>query len=66
MEFTDLTYKKQIATAIRRDGERQAKKMLKKEQPPESEDKETLMATLEQEQMIDKDKLWINVKTGVA
>ena len=68
-ELTELTHKEQIATAMRKDGERWAKKTLKKEQPPEIKDEETpiaIMATMEQEQMTTKEELWINVKTGVA
>ena len=52
---------------MRRDRERQAKKMLKKELPLEKRDKETpiaIVATMEQ--TINKEELWINVKTGVA
>ena len=69
MGLTKLTHKEQIAATMRRDRERQTKKTLKKEQPLEKRDKETLIAivtTMEQEQMTDKEKLWINIKTGVA
>ena len=69
MELTELTHKKQIAAAIKRDRERQAKKMLKKEQPLKKKDKEipiAIVATMEQEQMTNEDELWININIGVA
>ena len=67
MELTKLTHEEQIAAAMRRDRERWAKKMLKKEPPLKKRDEETpiaIVATMEQ--MINKEELWINVKTGVA
>ena len=69
IELTKLTHKEQIATAMRRDRERQAKKALKKEQPLKETDEETpiaIMTTMEQEQKTNVEELWINVKTGVA
>ena len=67
MELNKLTYKERKAAAMRRDRERQAKKILKKEPPLEKRDKETpiaIVATMEQ--MVNKEELCINVKTGVA
>ena len=54
---------------MRKDRERQAKKALKKEQPLKKTNEETpiaILTTMEQEQKTNEEKLWINVKTGVA
>ena len=69
MELTELTHKEQIAAAMRKDRERQAKKALKKEQPLKKTNEESLIAILtimEQEQKTNEEELWINIKTGVA
>ena len=63
MELTELTHKEWIATAMRKDRERRAKKALKET------DRETpiaILTTVEQEQKTNEEELWINVKTGVA
>ena len=68
MELTKLTHKEQIAAAIKRDRERWTKKTLKKE-PLKTKDEETpiaIMATMHQEQVTNKEELWIIIKTGVA
>ena len=69
MKLIELTYKEQIAAAVRKDRERWAKKALKKEQPLKETNEETpiaILTTMEQKQKTNEEELWINVKMGVA